>query len=128
MAGWDWFALRINEGPNAGTDLMVCRVWGRTAGPNGYGFGAVSYPDGSYDILTESDFSIAAHRVWTTPGTGRTYPAKWTIRIEPLDLLLQVDPVMETQEHSGMFPYYEGAVDVRTSQGTELGYVEMTGY
>ncbi|MCG8553150.1 MAG: carotenoid 1,2-hydratase [Desulfobacterales bacterium] len=128
VAGWDWFALRINEGPNAGTDLMVCQVRRRDGRPNGYGFGAVSYPDGSYDILSESDFSIEAHRTWTSPATGRTYPSQWTIRLESSGLSLQVAPVVAAQEHSGMFPYYEGAVDVQTPHGGGLGYVEMTGY
>lgn len=128
VAGWDWFALRINEGPNAGTDLMVCRVRRLDGRPNGYGFGAISYPDGSYDILSESDFSIEAQRTWTSPATQRTYPAQWTIRLESSGLSLQVAPVVSAQEHSGMFPYYEGAVSVQTPHGTGLGYVEMTGY
>nr|WP_320191423.1 lipocalin-like domain-containing protein [uncultured Desulfobacter sp.] len=128
VAGWDWFALRINEGPNAGTDLMVCQVRRRDGLPNGYGFGAVSYPDGSYDILSESDFSIEAQRIWTSPETGRTYPAQWTIRVKPSGLSLQIAPVVAAQEHTGMLPYYEGAINVQTPQGGGLGYVEMTGY
>lgn len=128
VAGWDWFALRINEGPNAGTDLMVCQVRRRDGSPNGYGFGAVSYPDGSYDILSQSDFTIAAQGAWTSPDTGRTYPAQWRIQLKSLEIPLQVEPVMAAQEHSGMFPYYEGAVRVQTAQGAGLGYVEMTGY
>lgn len=128
VAGWDWFALRINEGPDAGTDLMVCRVRRRDGSPNGYGFGAVSHPNGTYDILSESDFSIAAQRTWTSPATGRTYPAQWIIHLETSKLSLQVAPVMAAQEHSGMFPYYEGAVSVQTPRGAGLGYVEMTGY
>lgn len=128
VAGWDWFALRINKGLNAGTDLMVCQVRRRDGRPNGYGFGAVSYPDGSYEVLSESDFSITAQRVWTSPATGRTYPAQWTIHLESSELQLQVTPVVAAQEHSSMFPYYEGAVSVQTPLGTGLGYVEMTGY
>ena len=116
------------KGPNAGTDLMVCQVRRRDGSPNGYGFGAVSYPDGRYDILSQSDFSIAAQRVWTSPDTGRTYPAQWNIRLASLGILLQVAPVVAAQEHSGMFPYYEGAVRVQTARGAGLGYVEMTGY
>jgi predicted secreted hydrolase len=128
VAGWDWFALRINEGANAGTDLMVCQVRRRDGRPNGFGFGAVSHPDGSYDILSESNFSIEAQRTWTSPETGRTYPSQWRIDLKHLGISLQVDPVMAAQEHSGMFPYYEGAVHVQTTQGSGLGYVEMTGY
>nr|WP_319395659.1 lipocalin-like domain-containing protein [uncultured Desulfobacter sp.] len=128
VAGWDWFALRINEGPKAGTDLMVCQVRRRDGSPNGYGFGAISYPDGGYDILAESNFSIEARRVWTSPDTGRTYPAQWNIRLKSIEMTLHVEPVTAAQEHSGMFPYYEGAVSVKTAQGQGLGYVEMTGY
>lgn len=128
VAGWDWFALRLNEGPDAGTDLMVCQVRRRDGTPNGYGFGAVSYPDGSYDILSQSDFTIAAQGTWASPDTGRTYPAQWGIRLKSLGISLQVTPVLAAQEHSGMFPYYEGAVRIQTASGAGLGYVELTGY
>ncbi|WP_394698583.1 lipocalin family protein [uncultured Desulfobacter sp.] len=37
-------------------------------------------------------------------------------------------PVVAAQEHTGIFPYYEGTVNVQTPQGGGLGYVEMTGY
>lgn len=128
VAGWDWFSLRINTGPRAGTDLMVCLVRRTDGTPNGFGFGAISRPDGSYAILEETDFSVISNRTWTSPDTGRTYPAGWTVVLEEEAIEMAVDPVMDGQEHSGMFPYYEGAVRVSLSDGDGLGYVEMTGY
>lgn len=128
VAGWDWFALRINEGPKTGTDLMVCLVRRSDGTPNGYGFGSLSRLDGSIAILSESDFAITVNRTWTSPDSGRTYPAGWTIRLTTYGLEMKVSPVMEGQEHTGMFPYYEGAIQVEMSDGRGRGYVEMTGY
>ena len=128
VAGWDWFALRINAGPRAGTDLMVCLVRRADGTPNGFGFGSLSAPDGSIAILSESDFSITPTRTWTSPDSGRTYPAGWTIRIKGHNLDMKAVPVMDGQEHTGMFPYYEGAIRIEMADGSGLGYVEMTGY
>lgn len=126
--GWDWFAIHIELGPHAGTDLMVCQVRTADGSPNGYGFGSVSFADGSYAILLESQFSIKPTRHWTSPVTGKAYPAGWTISLMSPDLTLDVTPVMDGQEHTHMFPYYEGAVEVMFTGGTGRGYVEMTGY
>ncbi len=128
VKGWDWFAIHIEQGAHAGTDLMVCQVRKADGSPNGYGFGSVSFADGSYAILAESQFSIKPTRYWTSPVTGRVYPVGWTISLQAPILSLDVAPVMDGQEHTHMFPYYEGAVEVTLKGGYGLGYVEMTGY
>lgn len=128
VAGWDWFALRINEGPRAGTDLMVCLVRKADGTPNGNGFGSLSAPDGSIVILSETDFSITPNRTWTSQESKRTYPAGWIISVKEQNLHMRVRPVIDSQEHTGMFPYYEGSVLIETGDGSGLGYVEMTGY
>ena len=124
VAGWDWFAVHIETGIHAGTDFMVCQVRKADGRPNGHGFGSVSLPDGRYAILGNSGFSITPTRYWKSPVTGKTYPAGWTISLAAPSLSLEVTPVTDGQEHTHMFPYYEGAVRV----GFSYGYVEMTGY
>jgi len=128
VTGWDWFAIHLDEGDFAGTDLMVCQVRNSEGEPNGYGFGAISFAGGRFTILKESRFSITPDRYWKSPDTGRIYPAGWTVSLPEQNLLLEILPVMDGQEHTHMFPYYEGAVRVMLKDGTGLGYVEMTGY
>jgi predicted secreted hydrolase len=126
VTGWDWFAIHLDKGPLTGADLMVCQVRNREGEPNGYGFGSISFADGRFVILRESQFLITPDRYWKSPDTGRTYPAGWTVVLQEQNLSLDISPVMDGQEHTHMFPYYEGAVRVRDGSG--LGYVEMTGY
>ncbi|MBA3011173.1 MAG: carotenoid 1,2-hydratase [Proteobacteria bacterium] len=121
--GWDWFAIHLDDG----RDLMVCQVRKKDNSPNEYGFGSISFADGTYEILGQSDFSIQAVQLWKSPKTGRQYPARWKILVPDHTIDLEVSPVMDGQEHSHMFVYYEGAVRV-TGPVTGLGYVEMTGY
>ncbi|MCG8637199.1 MAG: carotenoid 1,2-hydratase [Desulfobacterales bacterium] len=128
VTGWDWFAIHIHEGPLSGTDIMVCQVRNSEGLPNGYGFGSVSFAGGRFAILRESQFSIRPEQYWKSPETGRTYPAGWTIRLNEPRLSLDVTPVTDGQEHTRMFPYYEGAIRVAFPGGSGLGYVEMTGY
>ena len=130
VVGWDWFALRLDTGPRAGTDLMVCHVRRADGSPNGYGFGSISHPDGQYEILDESGFSIRVDRHWTSPASGSRYPAGWEIRLPEYAIDISISPVMDGQEHTHMFSYYEGAIMVRSSDGNTIGtgYVEMTGY
>lgn len=128
VAGWDWFALHLDSGPHKGTDLMVCQVRKADGSPNGYGFGSLSLPDGSYIILDKDDFSIQSSRTWTSPKSGSTYPSQWTIQVPGRDLFLDVAPVIAGQEHTHMFTYYEGAVNVIANDTSGFGHVEMTGY
>jgi predicted secreted hydrolase len=128
VAGWDWFAIHLDTGPHRGTDIMVCQIRKSDHSPNGYGFGSISFPDGRSAILDSTGFSIRPTRYWTSPGSGRKYPAGWVIQILGQNLTLAVSPVMDGQEHAHTFSYYEGAVKIDNKDASGFGHVEMTGY
>lgn len=128
VKGWDWFALHITQGAMAGVDLMVCHVRQADGKPNGFGFGSISFPNGSYEILGEDDFSIIANAHWTSPESGKRYPARWTVRVPNHNLDFKIKPMIPDQEHPHEFSYYEGAVRVTGETSAGYGYVEMTGY
>ncbi|MEO8470209.1 MAG: lipocalin family protein, partial [Chloroflexota bacterium] len=75
-------------------------------------------------------------RTWTSPATGATYPAGWTIRIPGAGLVIDLTPTVADQEldtraTTGVV-YWEGSQVVSaTRNGAPLGgqaYVELTGY
>lgn len=126
VTGWDWFAFHLADG----RDLMVCQIRDAAGRPNGYGFGSLSRPDGTYDILTADQFSITPTGYWTSPATGKRYPGEWEIHLPGPALFMRVVPVIPDQEHTHMVVYWEGAVKI-TGVNQEIqghGYAELTGY
>lgn len=125
--GWDWFGLQFDDN----RELMVGRIRLADGGVEPVFSGLLILPDGSTRKLAASDFSIEATSTWTSPHTGATYPAGWTIAVdigdsEPLDMV--VTPLMFDQELvEGAIIYWEGAVRV-TGDVTGYGYAELTGY
>ncbi|MFN2357973.1 MAG: lipocalin-like domain-containing protein [Desulfotignum sp.] len=124
VQGWDWFSAHLEDG----RDLMVCRIRKADGTSNGFGFGSISFADGTYVILSETDFSLTPKARWKSPETGNRYPIRWQIRIPDHDLDLSVAPVMDNQEHTHTFAYWEGAMRFSGPEVQGMGYLEMTGY
>ncbi len=124
IQGWDWFSAHLEDG----RDLMVCRIRKADGTPNGFGFGSISLADGTYVILSETDFTLTAKSHWKSPDTGTRYPVNWQIQIPAHDLDLTVIPVIDHQEHTHAFAYWEGAMRFTADNVQGMGYLEMTGY
>jgi predicted secreted hydrolase len=129
VAGWDWFSVHLDDG----RDLMVCRIRQKDGTSNGYGFGSISFPDNTYEILSQDAFFIQPRGYWTSPVTGRKYPSGWKISLPGYGLDLTAVPLVKDQEHTHMFAYWEGAVRFfgmgPAGKGPAgMGYVELTGY
>lgn len=129
--GWDWFAVNLDDG----TDLMLSLV--RAAdGTYPLVYGTLVDAAGTTQTLTDSDFGVAVDGHWTSPSTGATYPAGWTITLAHQDLVVRLHPTVSQQEldtraTTGVV-YWEGSqVVTATRNGRPLGgqaYVELTGY
>ncbi len=124
VQGWDWFSAHLADG----RDLMVCRIRKADGTSNGFGFGSISFADGNYVILSETDFTLTPKARWKSPETGKRYPVQWQIRIPDHDLDLSVSPVIDNQEHTHAFAYWEGAMRFSSPGVQGMGYLEMTGY
>ncbi|HEX7588903.1 MAG TPA: lipocalin family protein, partial [Anaerolineae bacterium] len=94
--------------------------------------GTLVEPDGSVRALPRNQVNITVLDKWTSPKSGGTYPAGWTVAIPSADILLTLKPYVADQEMHISIVYWEGAVSITgTSNGVGLkgnGYVEMTGY
>ncbi|MCK6577435.1 MAG: carotenoid 1,2-hydratase [Anaerolineae bacterium] len=125
--GWDWFGLQFDDG----RELMVGQIRLLDGGKDPYFGGLLINADGSTRVLPADAIVIDAQGSWTSPHTGATYPAGWTMQIDvgtAAPLVLEVTPLMADQElHDGGIAYWEGAVQIAGS-ATGYGYAELTGY
>src|SRR3954468_1750319 len=130
--GWDWFAVNLDDG----TDLTLSLV--RDAdGSYPLIYGTRVRPNGTTQHLDREAFTVDVTRRWTSPSTGATYPAGWSIHIPDDELTIDLTPTVAAQEldtraTTGVI-YWEGSqkVAARRGRGPDIGgaaYVELTGY
>ncbi|MBN2224555.1 MAG: hypothetical protein JW765_07775 [Deltaproteobacteria bacterium] len=126
--GWDWFGIRLDDD----SELMVNLI----RNPRDELitlFGTYVDRDENAVRLSEGDLEIDTKTFWYSNRTHAHYPAAWEIRVRPLDLILDIRPLLEEQELvTRPIPYWEGIVSVSGMRGvrpiTGHGYVELVGY
>jgi predicted secreted hydrolase len=126
--GWDWWSLQLDDG----RELMLFAIRRQDRRRDFSSSGTLVAADGRSRRLAATDFDAAALAHWTSPRSGASYPARWTIRVPGEQLELEVEPLVADQEMRTSFTYWEGAVRVSgTARGRPVsgrGYVELTGY
>ncbi len=128
--GWDWFAVNLDDG----TDITISMVRA-TDGSYPLVYGTLVDEAGTRH-LASADLAIEVEGDWTSPTTGTTWPAGWTVTLPGEDLVIRLEPSVAQQEldtraTTGVV-YWEGSQRVSaTRAGRALGgeaYVELTGY
>ncbi len=126
--GWDWFSIQLDND----VDLMLFHLRTDSGEVDPYSSGSLITADGAVETLDRDRFEIATSGSWLSPRTGAAYPAEWRIRIPDRAIDLQVRPHIPDQELALSFSYWEGAVEVEGSYGSNAvtgnGYAELTGY
>jgi predicted secreted hydrolase len=129
--GWDWFAVNLSDG----TDLTLSLVRD-VDGSYPLIYGTQVGPDGTVTHLDRDAFDVTVTAEWTSPVSGATYPAGWSIELPGDELVIRLTPTVAAQEldtraTTGVV-YWEGSQRVEvTRAGVPLGgeaYVELTGY
>jgi predicted secreted hydrolase len=128
QVGWDWFSIQLDDG----SELMVFQLRKEDGSIDPFSSGTFIAPDGNTRHLNRGDFQIRVEDTWRSPHTGATYPARWTITVPAVDLMLKIRPHLADQELNVSYAYWEGAVVVEGERAGRPvrgnGYIEMTGY
>ncbi|HEY7378776.1 MAG TPA: lipocalin-like domain-containing protein [Steroidobacteraceae bacterium] len=126
-AGWDWFALQLEDG----STLMFYALRHQDGTRDAASAGTFVEASGEQQALRHDAVKISTQREWRSPRGGR-YPIDWHFEVATLGLDLRLRPILDEQELHTRPRYWEGAVDITGSRyGKPLqgrGYVELTGY
>ena len=126
VAGWDWFALQLEDG----RELMVFGLRERSGGQSKSTSATVVARDGTTRTLKPAEFTLRSTGTWTSTKSRGKYPAGWTLAVPSEGLELVLTPLVadcELDSRSTRVTYWEGPIDVRGSAAGR-GYAELTGY
>ena len=107
---WDWFAVQFEE---TQSELMVYSLYKKDGSLTVYG-GTYTDRHGNSTYLENEQIQLTVLKEWVSAESGYTYPIKWNINVEDLDLKTTIEPVMPNQElrlSTGPFTnffYWEG--------------------
>jgi predicted secreted hydrolase len=128
QVGWDWFSVQLDDG----SELMVFQLRKADGSIDPFSSGTYVAEDGSTRHLARDAFEIRVEDTWRSPHTGAIYPARWTVTVPVVDLVLEIEPHLADQELTVAYSYWEGAVRIEGERAGQAvrgnGYVEMTGY
>ncbi|MBC8083717.1 MAG: hypothetical protein H7Z21_10945 [Hymenobacter sp.] len=130
--GWDWFSIQLDGSPE---EIMAYHLYEKKTGRAIDG-GSYFGPQGQNLHLAAQDFQLETTATWTSPRSGKRYPAKWQLTIPSQGYDLTIEPLVPDQElvlrlFAGIkLPYWEGMCRVTgTHHGqpvTGNSYVELT--
>ena len=127
QAGWDWFALQLQDG----SALMFYALRDARGTRDAHSAGTFIDATGAPRALSSQEVIIEVTDVWRSP-QGVSYPSAWHVRVPKLALDLTVQPLLADQELATKPRYWEGAVEVHGTRAGETlggrGYVELVGY
>ncbi len=122
QAGWDWFALQLDDG----RELMYYQLRNKQGGTHAFSRGTLVEKDGSVHALLTSQVKLTPLRDWQS-ADGARYPVSWRLQVAEYGLDLEVKAAVDDQLMDHSVRYWEGAVDVSGSQRGR-GYLELSGY
>ena len=132
VIGWDWFGLILDNGH----ELMISIIRSFDGTMAETSSGTMVFPDGATRCLVAKDLNVEVIEKWTSPSTSAHYPVHWIIKVEPLNLALEILALVKEHElvsvTSTTINYWEGPVNVSGSiSGQNVkghGHVELVGY
>jgi predicted secreted hydrolase len=131
-AGWDWFAIQLNNNQ----ELMLYRLRSHSGDETPFSAGTLVDSAGRAQHLKASQFTLSPLAWWSSPHSGARYPVSWKISVPSAGIELTENPDIDDQElfdKNAVTPtYWEGAVTYSGTAGSRavhgVGYLEMTGY
>jgi predicted secreted hydrolase len=132
LAGWDWFALQLEDG----CEIMLYLLRHQEGKIDAASAGTFVDPQGRARPLKLGDFQLTPAGTWKSPHSQAQYPAAWRLDLPGPGYTLTLTPTLADQEiraqEAGGVTYWEGQVKVQGHKNRQavngLGYVELTGY
>jgi predicted secreted hydrolase len=132
QAGWDWFALQLDDG----WEVMLYLLRHRDGTIDPASSGTLIDPQGQARHLKLADFHLTPTATWKSPHSGAIYPAGWKLAIPGAGYSLRLTPYLADQEiragEAGGITYWEGEVRLQGQKHQQpisgQGYTELTGY
>ena len=121
QAGWDWFALRLDDG----STLMLFQLRGESDSETSFYSGRRMFADGSGRNIESDEIAIEVLD-WHQIDTNR-YPISWKINIPSESIQLTTQALNPDAKIPLSISYWEGPVVISGSHQGE-GYMELTGY
>lgn len=127
--GWDWFALRLNDG----STLMLFQLRDQSPAENtpisAFYSARRMFTDGTGRNINSTDnpndIQMTPHK-WQHTVNG-DYPVSWQVKIPSENIDLTITPLNPNSAMPLSTPYWEGPVQLSGSH-TGTGYMELTGY
>jgi predicted secreted hydrolase len=132
LAGWDWFALQLDDG----WEVMLYLLRHRDGSTDPASSGTLVDPQGQARPLKLADFQLTPTGVWKSPHSRAVYPSGWRLEIPGAGYSLTLTPSLADQEiragEAGAITYWEGEVRIQGHKNQQpvhgQGYGELTGY
>jgi predicted secreted hydrolase len=122
QAGWDWFALQLDDG----REVMFYQLRNKQGGVHAFSRGSLVETDGRVHTLLPDQVKLTPLRHWQA-ADGARYPVSWRLQVAGQQLDLEVQASLDDQLMDHSVHYWEGAVDVSGSHRGR-GYLELSGY
>lgn len=129
---WDWFSVQFENN----TELMVYKLYHKEKDSVEVVGGSYIDAKGEWIRLDKEEIVLLEKEYWFSHLSERSYPSKWSIEIDKLDLKVELRPVFNAQElelkffRFKKFYYWEGMCKAVATQNSEKisgnAYVEMT--
>uniref|UniRef100_UPI004047C522 lipocalin-like domain-containing protein n=1 Tax=Shewanella baltica TaxID=62322 RepID=UPI004047C522 len=130
--GWDWFALRLNDG----STLMLFQLRDQSPAENtkntplsAFYSARRMFADGTGRNINSTDNSNDIKMTplkWQHTVNG-DYPVSWQVKIPSENIDITITPLNPNSAMPLSTPYWEGPVQLSGSH-TGTGYMELTGY
>ncbi|MCL1089966.1 carotenoid 1,2-hydratase [Shewanella profunda] len=132
--GWDWFALRLNDGSalmlfQLRDDLPHESQGNKNAPISAFYSARRMFSDGTGRNINSTDQPNGIQMTpldWHHTVNG-DYPVSWQVKIPSENIDLTISPLNSNSAMPLSTPYWEGPVQLSGSH-TGVGYMELTGY